>query len=180
VSFDTVAHRYSQAILEIGVETSTLASLTEEIRAVAEAYATSSEMHVLAQSPLIPEAERIAAIDEVAQRLGLSRVARNVLGVLTARRRLAALPAISRRLAKLADERAGIVRATVASAEPLSEAHCQRLQRELEELTGKKVVLERRQDPELLAGLVVRVGDRVIDCSARARLQNLSSQLLSA
>ena len=180
MSFDTIAHRYSQAIFELGVETSALESLTDEIRRFAEAFSGSAEMRVLAQSPLIPEAERLAAIDEVAGRLGLSRMARNVLGVLAERRRLSALPAIVRNLTKLADERAGIVRATVVSAEPLSDAQCQRLQRELEQLTGKRVLLDRRQDPELLAGIVVRVGDRVIDSSARARLNSLRSQLSSA
>jgi F-type H+-transporting ATPase subunit delta len=180
VSFDAIAHRYAQAIFELGIETSSLPSLTDEIRLVADAYASSTDMRVLAQSPLVPEAERLAAVDEVAQRLGVSRVTRNVLGVLTEGRRLSALPAIFRNLAKLADERAGVVRATVASAEPLSDEHCRRLQRELEQLTGKKVLLERRQEPDLLAGIVVRIGDRVIDSSARARLHNLRSQLLSA
>jgi F-type H+-transporting ATPase subunit delta len=47
-------------------------------------------------------------------------------------------------------------------------------------MTGKKVALERRQDPELLAGLVIHVGDRVIDGSARTRLNELKNQLRSA
>jgi F-type H+-transporting ATPase subunit delta len=180
MTFDAVAQRYSQAIFELAVETSAVSSLTDEIRLVAEAYAISPEMRVAVQSPLIPQADRLAAIDEVAQRMGLSRITRNVLGVLAERRRLSALPAILSNLTKLADERAGIVRATVASAEPLSETHGRRLELELEQLTGKKVILERRQDPDLLAGIVVRVGDRVIDSSARSRLNSLRSQLLSA
>jgi F-type H+-transporting ATPase subunit delta len=174
-----VAQRYAQAIFEIGVETSTVSTLTDEIRLIASAYASSADLRVLAQSPLISHAERNAAIDDIAQRMGLSRVTRNVLGVLAERRRLSSLPAIVANLTKLADQRAGIVRATVSSAEPLSDAHCQRLERELAQITGKKVILERRQDPDLLAGIVVRVGDRVIDSSARACLQNLRSQLLS-
>jgi len=180
VSYDTLAERYAHAIFELGIEASAIAGLTEEIRRIAEAYAVSLEMQVLGTSPLVAERERLAAIDEVAQRLGLSRIARNVLGVLVQARRMTALPAISRHLARLADKRAGVVRATVTSAEPLSEAYGQRLQTELEELTGNKVLLERRHDPDLLAGIVVRVGDRVIDGSARARLHELRSQLLSA
>jgi F-type H+-transporting ATPase subunit delta len=174
-----VAQRYAQAIFELGVETQSLASLADEIRVAADAYASSPEMRVLAQSPLIGETERVAAVDEIAQRLGLARLTRNALGVLSEHRRLAAIGAVSQSLAKLADEHAGIVRASVVSAEPLTDALCQRLQREIEQLTGKNVVLERRQDPALLAGIVVRVGDRVIDSSARARLQKLRSQLLS-
>jgi F-type H+-transporting ATPase subunit delta len=80
----------------------------------------------------------------------------------------------------LADEQAGVARATVISAEPLSDAYAQRLTQELETMTGKRVVLKRAQDPDLLAGVVIRIGDQVIDGSARARLYALKSQLLSA
>ncbi len=91
-----------------------------------------------------------------------------------------ALPAIAAELDRLSDEKAGIARATVISAERLSEAYEQRLTQELSSMTGKKVVLDVKQDPELLAGIIVRIGDQVIDGSAKARLAEVASQLLSA
>ena len=88
------------------------------------------------------------------------------------------LPALAVELARLSDVRAGVVRATVTSAAPLTEATRQKLQQQLEKRTGKKVLLEVKQDPSLIAGLVTRIGDLVIDGSARARLAELRSQLL--
>jgi F-type H+-transporting ATPase subunit delta len=153
--------------------------LTGDIEKMAEAYAMSSDMRLMMNNPLIREKAREAAVLEIADRLGLSPLAKNAVGLLTRRRRLYALPAIAKVLSQLSDERAGLVRATVISAAPLSEPYAQRLQRELEAMTGKKVVIQHRQDPSLIAGVVTQIGDRIIDGSARARLSEIRTQLLS-
>jgi F-type H+-transporting ATPase subunit delta len=180
VSGETVAQRYARAIFELGVEGASLPSLLEDIRSLAQAYQESPEMHKLTGNPLIPEEARLAAVREIAERLGLSPLATNAAGLLMRRKRMSALPAIVEELDRLSDEQAGIARATVISAEPLSETYAERLSQELSTATGKKIVLNRKHDPDLLAGLVVRIGDQVIDGSARARLSALLTQLLSA
>lgn len=179
MSFETVAKRYAQAIFELGVEGSSVASLTDELKRTAQVYESSAELRGMAENPLVSEGDRQAVIDEISTRMGLSSTAKNTLGLLAHRRRLAALPAIAKELGHLADERAGLVRGTVTSAGPLSEPYFQKLQREVERVTGKKVLLERHQDPSLIAGLVVKIGDRIIDGSARARLDQMREQLLS-
>lgn len=179
MSFEAVAKRYAQAIFELGVESSSVAALTDEVKQMAHVYEASPELRSVLENPLVSEAERQGVIDELASRMGLSATGKNTLGLLAQRRRIAALPAISKELARLADERAGVLRGTVTSAGPLSEAYFQKLQREVERMTGKKVLLERLQDPELIAGLVVKIGDRIIDGSARARLDQMREQLLS-
>jgi F-type H+-transporting ATPase subunit delta len=180
VSNETVATRYAQAIFELGVEGSNLPTLVDDMRKLAEAYRDSPEMHQMMGNPLIPVESRLAAVKEIAERLGLSPLGTNAAGLLTDRKRISALPAIVEELDRLSDEKAGIARATVISAEPLSEAYAERLSQELSTATGKKIVLEQKHDPELLAGLVVRIGDQVIDGSARSRLSALMTQLLSA
>lgn len=180
MSFETVAKRYAQAIFELGVEGSSVASLTDELKRVAQAYESSADLRGMAENPLVSEGDRQAVIDEIAARMGLSATAKNTIGLLAQRRRLAVLPAIAKELGHLADERAGIVRGTVTSAGALNEAYFQKLQREVERVMGKKVLLERHQDPSLIAGVVVKIGDRIIDGSARARLDHMREQLLSS
>jgi F-type H+-transporting ATPase subunit delta len=180
VSPEVVAERYGRAIFDLGVETSALSALVEEVHKLADAYRESAELQKVVSNPLIPEDERVATVLEIADRLGLSQLAKNAAGLLARRRRMFALPAIAAELDRLSDEKAGIARATVISAERLTEAYEQRLTQELSAMTGKKIVLETKQDPELLAGLVVRIGDQVIDGSAKARIAELASQLLSA
>jgi F-type H+-transporting ATPase subunit delta len=180
VSAETVAERYARAIFDLGIETSTLSGLVEDMHKLADVYAESTELQKIMSNPLIPETERLATIGEIADRIELSPLAKNTAGLLAQRKRMFALPAIAAELDRLSDEKAGIARATVISAERLSEAYELRLTQELSVMTGKKIVLESKQDPALLAGLIVRIGDQVIDGSARARIAELSSQLLSA
>jgi F-type H+-transporting ATPase subunit delta len=179
VSGETVARRYAQAIFDLGVETSTLPTLVDDIHKLAEVYETSPDLRKILNNPLIPDDERLATLNEIADRLGLSPLTKNAAGLLARRKRFFALPAIATDLDRLSDEQSGIARATVTSAERLSEAYEQRLVQELSALTGKRIVLERKQDPDLLAGLVVRIGDQIIDGSAKATLAELASQLLS-
>jgi len=180
VSAETVAHRYARAIFELGVETSTLQEFVADTHKLAEVYVESIELQRLMNNPLVPESDRLATVQEIADRLGISPLAKNAAGLLARRRRMFALPAIAAELDRLSDEKAGIARATVLPAERLSEAYEQRLTQELSSMTGKKVVLDVKQDPELLAGIIVRIGDQVIDGSAKARLAEVASQLLSA
>lgn len=175
-----VAQRYAQAIFELGLETSSLSGIVADVRQVADAYASSRELRSWMENPLLPEEARVATMNEISTRLGVGPVSKNAIGLLARRRRLFALPEIASLLEKMDDARAGLVRVEVTSAHPLTETYVQRLQRELEVLTGKRVALTRLQDPSLLAGVVVRIGDRVVDGSARARLFDLRSQLLPA
>jgi F-type H+-transporting ATPase subunit delta len=175
-----LADRYARAIFELGVENDQLKQLTDQFQQIAEVYAGSHELRVALENPVVDESKRDAVLKDVAARLQLSELATNSLRVLAARRRLRALPEIARRLASMSDDKAGIVRATVISAVPLSEAHYQALSAELERATQKKVVVERQHDPSLIAGVVTRIGDKTIDGSLKGRLAELESQLLAS
>jgi F-type H+-transporting ATPase subunit delta len=174
-----VANRYARAILEIGAESNQVGPLTEQIRNFARAYAESPELQSVLDNPLVDEAQRNAILADTAQRVGVSGVALNAVRLLASRKRLHALPDVARRLGTLADEKAGIVRASVTSAGPLPEAFYQRLTSELEAATNRKIELERHQDPSLIAGIVTRIGDNTIDGSVKGRLAEIERQLLN-
>jgi F-type H+-transporting ATPase subunit delta len=175
---DTVAERYAQAIFELGVETGGVTALIEDFRRLAEVYEESEELRKIMNNPLVPEPDRLATVNELAERLGLTDLAKNAAGLLTRRKRMYALSGIANELDRLSVQRAGIVRATVVSAEPLSDVFAEKLADELKAMTGRRVVLDQRHDPELLAGLIIRIGDQVIDGSARTKLAELSAHLL--
>lgn len=180
MSLETVANRYAQALLEIGVETGTLQPIADQIHDFAQAYATSPELRAVLVSPGVSAADRSAVVADLAARMGCSQVVGNLIRMLVERRRMPILPALSRALRLLSDERAGLVRAQVCSAKALSDDYVRRLQGELEKMTGRKVVLDRDVDPSLIGGVVTRLGDLVIDGSIRTRLADLKSQLLSS
>ena len=180
MSAETVAQRYARAIFDLGVEGGNLPALVDDFRRLAELYQQSPELDKVMGSPLVPEEVRVATMNELADKVGVSPVAKNALGVISRRRRVFALPAIAADLDRLSDEKSGIARVTVISAERLPDSYRERLVEELSSMTGKKVLLEQKLDPELLAGVVVRIGDRVIDGSARTRLSELRQQLLGS
>ena len=110
----------------------------------------------------------------------LNPLAQNLLGLLVARGVVDTLPSIRESYGDLLDQHRGLERASIVSAVPLEDEQRERLAGYLQELMGKEIQLTTSVDPELVAGLVARVGDRLIDGSARTRLQNLRKSLAEA
>lgn len=175
----TVADRYARAIFELGVESDAVQALAEQVQRFAATYGEQAELRGVLDNPLVPAEKREAVLLQVATSLSLGTVAQNVVRYLASRRRLAALPDIAKRLSSLSDEKAGVTRAEVTSAGPLPESFYTRLAEELGAMTGRKIVLDRRQDPSLIAGVVTRIGDNTIDGSLKGRLEELQRQLLA-
>jgi len=178
-SHTTIAERYARAIFDLGVETGTLAALVDQVKSFASAYQVSADLRSVLDNPLVPLEKRQQILADLASKPSAGPFALNTLRYLAQRRRLNILPDIARRLGTLSDEKQGIVRATVTTASPLPEAYYQRLGNELENLVGRKVVLDRHEDASLIAGVVTRIGDNTIDGSLRGRLELLERKLLS-
>jgi F-type H+-transporting ATPase subunit delta len=174
------ARRYAKAIFELGGETGQLEALTRGITDFAACYAASADLASVLDNPVVPEAQRNAILDELGQRLGTSELALNAIRLLASRRRLAALPGVARRLGELSDDQAGMVRAIVTSATALPDEYYRGLTRELEAALSRKVVIEKKQDPSLIAGVVTQIGDNTIDGSVRGRLSEIERHLLQS
>lgn len=177
MSMSRVAIRYARAIFELGVESGQLTVLTEQLREVAAACRTSPELGRLFDDPLLEVADQTKVIDALSNRLGLSQTARSTLRLLVARGRMNTLSDIVDQLVSMADDRAGVVRATVTSAQPLMPPQSVAIRDELERLTGKRVIVDHRQDASLLGGWVARVADHVVDASLRGRFAEIGRRL---
>jgi F-type H+-transporting ATPase subunit delta len=175
-----IADRYARAIFELGTESGQLQVLTDQIRAVALIYKGSPELQSTLQNPTLDESKRDAILAALGARLNLSPAAINTLKLLGGRSRMSALPSIARRLSELADEKSGVLRVAVRSARPLGEDYFQRLTKEVEAATGRRVVLEKSVDPQLIAGVLTQIGDNTIDGTLVGRLHSYEQKLLSA
>jgi len=174
-----IAKRYATALLELGAEAGQLDQLVDQLGRFAQAYEVSPELRSSLDNPLVAAAAKRAILDELSERMSLGPTAQNALRLLLDRRRIRALPAISTRLREMADLRRGILRAEVLTALPLPEEYFEKLERELERISGRRIALDRKLEPTLLCGVVVRVGDTVYDGSLVARLKQLETNLLS-
>jgi F-type H+-transporting ATPase subunit delta len=103
----------------------------------------------------------------------------NFLQVLNEHERLDLLRAIRAELRKLLDERDHILRVPVRTAVPLADDQRERLEQGLRNFFHMNPVLEPAVDPELLGGLVVRIGDMVYDTSVRTKLDKIRNDILA-
>jgi F-type H+-transporting ATPase subunit delta len=179
VIMGSLARRYAKALLEIGVKQSTYDTLGRELDRLAETFTKSPELRHALENPVFPLEKRRQVLEELARKLALSKTVRNFVLLLLDKGRIAHLPAIARAHRTLVDEHAGRVRATVISARPLDPALESRLKAALEKQSGKTVLLEKREDPSIIGGLVTQLGDLLYDGSVRTQLARLREQLLA-
>jgi len=175
-----LASRYARALVDVATGPTAAADprrVLEELRAFAAVYASSAELRNALTSPSVPPARKRAVAGKIGDRLALSRVARNFLFVLADHRRFAILAEILQAFDVLLDERLGFARASVTSARALDQRQRDALSRQLERLTGKQVRLDFALDPQLIGGLMARIGSTVYDGSVRGQLQSLGRRL---
>jgi len=175
----SLARRYAKALLDIGIQQQTYDALGKELDRTATTFTASPDLRHALTNPVFPSTSRRLVLEELARRLGLSKIVRNFVMLLLEKGRIGALPDIARAHRELVDEHAGRVRATVITAKPLDPALEQRLKTALERQSGKVVLLEKREDPAILGGVVTQLGDVLYDGSVRTQLEQLREELLS-
>lgn len=171
-----VAGRYAEALYEIAVKADLVDQLEKELQAVVDVVNESVQLRKVLFHPRITAAEKKDVLENLFKD-SISGVAMNFLGLLVERRREIYLADITAYFVDLANKARNITDVKVTSAVELTKEEKKRLARAMEQCTGKQVKLSYDVDPALLGGVVVRVGDKVIDGSVRTRLQTLREHL---
>lgn len=172
-----IASRYARAVFDLAREEDMLAAVEQDLGLLEGALAESADLRSLITSPLYSREEQGRALDALADRMGLSAIMRNTLGLLAAKRRLFILTHLLAALRGLIAEARGEVAAEVISARPLTAEQERRLADELSARAGRSVKLQTRVDGSLIGGLVVRLGSRMIDTSIRAKLGQIQNMM---
>ena len=161
---------------QLAVESGQLDAWSEDLRVIAVAL-ENAEMAGLLDSPQVPARVKIDTIKQV---LGgsVERLALNLVSLLSERMLTHLVPGILDEYGRLVDAHAGIERAEVVSAVELDDEQRSAILRVIEEIVGTEVRLTTRVEPEVLGGIIARVGDRVIDGSVRARLRDMRRRIV--
>ena len=171
---DVAGRRYASAVLEIAREQGALDSWVEAIEAL-ESLTSRPEFVAALQADGMTDENFQAIVRRVMPTVTTAQL--NLFRLLRRKSRLGLGPDIASFFRELVDNERGIARAVVTSAVELDADRQAQLERRLTEETGKQVTVETKVDPSILGGLIVRIGDRLVDGSTRARLRALRSQL---
>jgi F-type H+-transporting ATPase subunit delta len=175
-----IAGRYADALFDLARDGGALETVEADMKAVRKSISASSDLRTLLKSPVYGADAQAKAIEAVAARAGFAPLTRNFIALVAKNRRLFALEAMASAFAQRLAAHRGEVTAEAISAAPLNDDQTRRLRGEIERQLGKAVNLHTRVDPELLGGLIVKVGSKMIDSSLKTKLSRLKSVMKEA
>jgi len=175
----TVSRRYAKSLMAVAVERgASLEEILTDLDNAAVFLAEQPRILEMFKNPKLLMSDRLAALERFLAASRLQPLNQNFLRLLLRKQRMDILGGIVAEFRALADAQAGIIRAAVTSAAPLTDAVVELIRSRLATRFGKQVILSLAVDPELIGGLVVRVGSLSFDGSIRSQFKAMQSQLL--
>src|SRR5215475_4156774 len=169
----SMAGRYATALFDLANEERRLPQVEGDLKAFQAMLNESADLRRLVRSPVISADDQAKALDAILAKAGLSALTANFFRLIARNRRLFAVADMMRDFRALLARERGEVNADVASAHPLTPEQLNALRDALRVQIGKDVQVNTRVDANLLGGLVVKVGSKMIDSSLRTKLSNL-------
>ena len=180
MSVETISRRYATALADVVLKSGETETVKTELKTWEQLITSNSELQNAFGNPSITQTKKEKVLEQLIARTRPSRATSNFLRVLLRNGRLMDLGNIIQRFELVLEERSGVVSAEVASARELSQAQRNELKVNLERRTGRQVNIDFAIDPELIGGVVTRIGSTVYDGSVRTKLENLREELIGS
>jgi F-type H+-transporting ATPase subunit delta len=172
---EEIAQVYSRALFEAAEDQDKLDVVREQVGAFTDALESSHDLAVFFFSPYFSTEEKKEGLGKVLD--GADDTVTNFLELLIEKHRVPAIHRIRREYDSLWEQANKLLPVEVTSAIELDPETVEQIGAKIGERTGRKVQLESRVDPDILGGIVVRVGDRILDASIANRLESLRKQV---
>jgi len=173
----SLAGRYASALFGLARDERQIDAVGRSLDALASALADSREFANLAASPLVSRKDAAAAFVALAPQLGLDSITSNFLGVVARNGRKSELRKIIRAFKRIAADHRGEISADITTAHPLKDDQVTALKAQLKRRAGRDVTLEAQVDPNILGGIVIKLGSEMIDASIRTKLNRLATAM---
>ena len=170
-----IAARYAQAVFELAKDQKAIDKLETDIADLSEAVSASEDLVSLINSPIYNRDAQTRAMAAIAKKMGLLESLGSTLGLMATKRRLFVLPALLVRLEVLIADHKGEVSAEVTSAKALTKTQSDKLSKAITARIGKAVKIKVSVDEDIIGGLIVKVGSKMIDTSIRSKLNSLQN-----
>lgn len=175
-----IAGRYATALFDLADDQKQLDAVAEDLRQIEAALDESVELSDFVRSPIASRDEQQKAMTAVLDKMEVSQLTKNFVGYVAANRRLFALRAMIRGYLEELAKRRGEVTAEVTSAKELTKTRLTAIERSLKQALGSKVAVKHSVNPDLIGGLIVKVGSRMVDSSVSTQLQKLKLAMKGA
>jgi F-type H+-transporting ATPase subunit delta len=179
MSIATVARRYAEAVADVAIERNQVEQVDTELGAFAHMVKSSKELYNLFASPVLSNDQKSRVLNALVERTKPSPTTANLLRAMLKNYRLHYVEAVYEQYKREINQRRGIEKAEVSTATNLSAEEKNLLTGKLQALTGKKVEVEFRVEPELIGGVVTRIGSLAYDGSIRTQLEAVKRKLKS-
>ncbi len=166
----SAARRYAHAAFDVARQNHDVDLWLRDLKSAAEALADVTVAHYF-KDPNVPTEAKLTTLERVFP--DVSTQVANLLRMLALRERLHLLPAIHEEFESLDREARGVVEAEATVARTFEDSEREQIARQLSNATGKTVEVQMKVDPAILGGIIVRIGDRLIDASVSGRLERL-------
>jgi F-type H+-transporting ATPase subunit delta len=173
----SLAGRYAAALFGLARDERQIDAVGRSLDALASALADSREFAELISSPLVGRKDAAKAFAALGPQLGLDPITANFLGVLARNGRKGELRKIIRAYRRIAAEQRGEISAEVISAHPLKDDQIEALKAQLKKRARRDVTLDAQVDPNILGGIVIKLGSEMIDASIRTKLNRLATAM---
>lgn len=177
MSTEIVADKYSSAMLELAQEQGNLVDVETDLLYVDSVFKEQGELTQFLNNPIITTEAKISLVGKIFSG-AIQKTVLNFLYVMIKRGRYRFIEAAIRSFIKKSREARGILEATVTVAEPISDALLGQVSTKLQTMTGKEVIVSVHQDPSIMGGIIIQIGDKRIDGSVARRLEDLEKSLL--
>jgi F-type H+-transporting ATPase subunit delta len=174
----TVARRYAKALLTMGKEDGKYQEYGEGLSGFAHLLEREPELRDALLNPIHSREDRRKLLLRMIELLQLPPLVSNLLQLLLDKHRLNVVDGVAQAYQEMVDEVENVSRARVKAAIVLDDATQDRLRQVLSKLTGSTVVMEVEEDPNIIGGIVAKVGDLVLDGSVRSQINTLRESLI--
>ncbi|MEM6713003.1 MAG: F0F1 ATP synthase subunit delta [Pseudomonadota bacterium] len=175
-----VAGPYAAALFELAEGQKAVEPVETDLDTVQSLLDESADLRRLVESPAFTQETQSKALTAILSKAGISGLTTQFIGVVAANRRLFSLPRMIKAYKAIAADKRGEVSAEVTSAIALSDEQRTALAAGLKEELGTDVRLTEKVDANVLGGLIVQVGSRMIDTSLRTKLNKLKYAMKEA
>ncbi len=168
-----VSKRYAKALFSLGQEDGNFEQYGRDLTEFTQFFQDNNDFRQVIANPIFAVEDRKKVLQTVLEKSNFLDGVKFFLNLLLDKNRIGAMEAIADYYSRLTDEVSGFARAEIITARPLREEALGRIERSLEGLTSKKIKSEVKEDGALIGGIVVKIGDLVLDGSVKAQLKGL-------